>query len=120
VRAAVDEHGFILGLDDEFWFDQGGYLRTHGVAVTELTCAMLPGPYMIPAYRSVGHVRLTNKTPCGDHQDARAIEPDHRHRDRTVDRAGPQGHRPKFWMSASEAIDYGLAYKIVHSIEDLK
>jgi carbon-monoxide dehydrogenase large subunit len=67
VRAAVDEHGFILGLDDEFWFDQGGYLRTHGVVVTDLTCAMLPGPYIIPVYRSVGHVRLTNKTPCGTH-----------------------------------------------------
>ena len=26
---------------------------------------MLPGPYVIPAYRSVGHVRLTNKTLCG-------------------------------------------------------
>jgi carbon-monoxide dehydrogenase large subunit len=58
VRAAVDGRGFILGLDDEFWFDQGGYLRTHGVAVIDLTCAMLPGPYIIPAYRSVGHVRL--------------------------------------------------------------
>jgi carbon-monoxide dehydrogenase large subunit len=68
VRAAVDEHGFILGLDDEFWFDQGGYLRTHGVVVTDLTCAMLPGPYIIPAYRSVGHVRLTNKTPCGTYR----------------------------------------------------
>src|SRR6266478_3738401 len=68
VRAAVDEHGFILGLDDEFWFDQGGYLRTHGVTVIDLTCAMLPGPYMIPAYRSVGHVRLTNKTPCGTYR----------------------------------------------------
>src|ERR1700719_4527386 len=68
VRAAVDEHGFILGLDDEFWFDQGGYLRTHGVVVTDLTCAMLPGPYVIPAYRSVGHVRLTNKTPCGTYR----------------------------------------------------
>jgi CO/xanthine dehydrogenase Mo-binding subunit len=68
VRAAVDEEGFILGLDDEFWFDQGGYLRTHGVVVTDLTCAMLPGPYVIPAYRSVGHVRLTNKTPCGTYR----------------------------------------------------
>src|SRR5271168_4301146 len=68
VRAAVDQHGFILGLDDEFWFDQGGYLRTHGVVVTDLTCAMLPGPYIIPAYRSVGHVRLTNKTPCGTYR----------------------------------------------------
>ena len=43
---AVDEEGFILGLDDEFWFDQGAYLRTHGVVVTDLTCAMLPGPYV--------------------------------------------------------------------------
>src|ERR1700730_15086356 len=68
VRAAVDEHGFILGLDDEFWFDQGGYLRTHGVTVIDLTCAMLPGPYIIPAYRSVGHVHLTNKTPCGTYR----------------------------------------------------
>ncbi|HEX3536675.1 MAG TPA: xanthine dehydrogenase family protein molybdopterin-binding subunit [Stellaceae bacterium] len=68
VRAAVDERGFILGLDDEFWFDQGGYIRTHGVTVSDLTAAMLPGPYVVPAYRSVGHVRLTNKTPCGTYR----------------------------------------------------
>src|SRR4029077_11053617 len=67
-RAAVREGSFILGLDDEFWFDQGAYLRTHGVVVTDLTCAMLPGPYVIPAYRSVGRVRLTNKTPCGTYR----------------------------------------------------
>ena len=68
VRAAVDARGFILGLDDEFWFDQGGYIRTHGVTVSDLTAAMLPGPYVVPAYRSVGHVRLTNKTPCGTYR----------------------------------------------------
>ena len=68
VRAAVDERGFILGLDDEFWFDQGAYIRTHGVTVPDLTAAMLPGPYVIPAYRSIGHVRLTNKTPCGTYR----------------------------------------------------
>jgi carbon-monoxide dehydrogenase large subunit len=68
VRAAVDERGFILGLDDEFWFDQGAYIRTHGVTVPDLTAAMLPGAYVIPAYRAVGHVRLTNKTPCGTYR----------------------------------------------------
>jgi aerobic carbon-monoxide dehydrogenase large subunit len=68
VRAAVDERGFILGLDDEFWFDQGAYIRTHGVTVPDLTAAMLPGPYVIPAFRSTGHVRLTNKTPCGTYR----------------------------------------------------
>ncbi|HTQ34850.1 MAG TPA: molybdopterin cofactor-binding domain-containing protein, partial [Stellaceae bacterium] len=68
VCAAVDERGFILGLDDEFWFDQGAYIRTHGVTVSDLTAAMLAGPYVIPAFRSVGHVRLTNKTPCGTYR----------------------------------------------------
>jgi len=68
VRAAVDERGFICGIDDEFWFDQGAYIRTHGVTVPDLTAAMLPGPYIVPAYRSVGHVRLTNKTPCGTYR----------------------------------------------------
>ena len=68
IRAAVDARGFILGIDDEFWFDQGGYIRTHGVTVPDLTAAMLPGPYFVPAYRSVGHVRLTNKTPCGTYR----------------------------------------------------
>jgi aerobic carbon-monoxide dehydrogenase large subunit len=29
---------------------------------------MLPSPYVLPAYRSVGHVRLTNKTPCGTYR----------------------------------------------------
>ncbi len=68
IRAAVDERGFILGVDDVFWLDQGGYVRTHGGAVSELTAAMLPGPYVWPAYRSVGHIRLTNKTPCGTYR----------------------------------------------------
>ena len=68
IRAAVDKRGFILGVDDVFWLDQGAYVRTHGGAVSELTAAMLPGPYVWPAYRSVGHIRLTNKTPCGTYR----------------------------------------------------
>ena len=53
------------------------------------------------------------------HQDARAIGPNHRHRDRTVRRTSPQGHW-NYWMSASEAIDYGVANEIISSIKDLK
>ena len=68
IRAAVDENGFVLGIDGEFWLDQGAYLRTHGSAVTDLTLAMLPGPYVVPAYRYKGHIRLTNKTPCGTYR----------------------------------------------------
>jgi CO/xanthine dehydrogenase Mo-binding subunit len=68
VRAAVDARGFILGLDDEFWADQGAYVRTHAATVADLAAAMLPGPYVIPAYRATGHIRLTNKTPAGTYR----------------------------------------------------
>ncbi len=68
VRAAVRSDGFILGIDDEFWLDQGAYVRTHGATVPDLTAAMLPGPYLVPAYRVVGHVVLTNKTPAGTYR----------------------------------------------------
>src|SRR5581483_6045345 len=35
---------------------------------TDLAAAMLPGPYRVPAYRAAGHIRLTNKTPCGTYR----------------------------------------------------
>ena len=44
VRAAVDAQGRILALDDEFFHDQGGYVRTHAATVPDLAAAMLPGP----------------------------------------------------------------------------
>jgi carbon-monoxide dehydrogenase large subunit/6-hydroxypseudooxynicotine dehydrogenase subunit gamma len=68
IRAAVDETGRILAIDDEFFHDQGAYLRTHGVRVPHMTCGILPGPYRVPAYRAVGHVRLTNKTPAATYR----------------------------------------------------
>jgi carbon-monoxide dehydrogenase large subunit len=68
LRAGVDERGFILGLEAEIFTDQGGYIRTHGVTVSDLAAAMLPGPYAIPAYRATAHVRLTHKTPCGTYR----------------------------------------------------
>ncbi len=67
-RVAVDAEGCILALDDEFFLDQGAYVRTHGARVAELTIGMLPGPYRIPAYRSVCHFRLTNKTPAATYR----------------------------------------------------
>lgn len=68
IRAAVDPSGLILGIDDMFWVDQGAYVRTHAATVTDLTAALLPGPYLVPAYRARGHIRLTNKTPCGTYR----------------------------------------------------
>ncbi len=68
IRAAVKRDGLIVAVDDEFWYDQGAYVRTHGATVPSLTAAMLPGPYAFPAYRSRGHICLSNKTPAGTYR----------------------------------------------------
>jgi aerobic carbon-monoxide dehydrogenase large subunit len=44
LRAAVDGQGHVLALDDEFFHDQGGYVRTHAATVPDLAASMLPGP----------------------------------------------------------------------------
>src|SRR6202451_1149020 len=74
VRAAVDREGVVLALEDEIFYDQGGYVRTHAATVPDLAAAMLPGPYRIPAYRASAHIRLTNKTPCGTYRAPRRFE----------------------------------------------
>jgi carbon-monoxide dehydrogenase large subunit/6-hydroxypseudooxynicotine dehydrogenase subunit gamma len=68
VAAAFAADGRILGLEDDIIQDNGAYCRTHGIAVPELTVAMLPGPYRVPAYRGRVRVMLTNKTPCGTYR----------------------------------------------------
>jgi carbon-monoxide dehydrogenase large subunit len=68
IRAAIDKDGHILAIEDEFFHDNGAYMRTHAATVPDLTAAMLPGPYRVPAYRAIGHIRLTNKTPCGTYR----------------------------------------------------
>ena len=68
IRAAIDGTGRILGIDNEFFHDNGAYMRTHAATVPDLAAAMLPGPYHVPAYRARGHIRLTNKTPCGTYR----------------------------------------------------
>ncbi|HEV2537424.1 MAG TPA: xanthine dehydrogenase family protein molybdopterin-binding subunit [Streptosporangiaceae bacterium] len=68
IAAAFDAGGRILALTDDVVQDNGAYCRTHGVAVPELTVAMLPGPYRVPAYRGRARVVLTNKTPCGTYR----------------------------------------------------
>jgi CO/xanthine dehydrogenase Mo-binding subunit len=68
IRAAIDAEGHILAIEDEFFHDNGAYMRTHAATVPDLAAAMLPGPYRVPAYRAIGHIRLTNKTPCGTYR----------------------------------------------------
>src|SRR5262249_58481812 len=68
LAAAFDSRGRITALVGEVVHDNGAYCRTHGIAVPELTVAMLPGPYRVPAYRGRVRVVLTNKTPCGTYR----------------------------------------------------
>ncbi len=68
IKAAIDAEGHILAIDNEFFHDNGAYMRTHAATVPDLAAAMLPGPYRVPAYRAAGHIRLTNKTPCGTYR----------------------------------------------------
>jgi aerobic carbon-monoxide dehydrogenase large subunit len=68
VRAAASADGRLLAIDGEFFHDQGAYVRTHAATVPDLAAAMLPGPYRMDAYRMVGRIRLTNKTPCGTYR----------------------------------------------------
>ena len=68
IRAAVAKDGEVIGLDDELYLDQGGYIRTHGTRVANMTTGTLPGPYRFPVYRSVCHFCLTNKTPAATYR----------------------------------------------------
>ena len=68
VRAAVDRDGRLLAIDGEFFHDQGAYVRTHAATVPDLAATMMLGPYRVAAYRMVGRIRLTNKTPCGTYR----------------------------------------------------
>jgi carbon-monoxide dehydrogenase large subunit len=68
IRAGVDHEGRILAVDDLYFHDQGAYVRTHAARVVHMTAGILPGPYRIPAYRAVGHFRLTNKTPAATYR----------------------------------------------------
>ena len=68
IRAAVDENGHLLAIDDCFFHDQGAYIRTHGTRVADTACGILPGPYRLPNYRVQGHFRLTNKTPAATYR----------------------------------------------------
>jgi|HubBroStandDraft_2_1064218.scaffolds.fasta_scaffold23055_2 carbon-monoxide dehydrogenase large subunit len=68
IAAAFDADGVITALRDDVLHDNGAYCRTHGITVPELTVAMLPGPYRVPAYSGRIRVVLTNKTPCGTYR----------------------------------------------------
>ena len=68
ICAAIDEQGRILGIRNRFFHSQGGYVRTHGPRVADMSAGLLLGPYRVPAYDVAGHYRLTNKTPAATYR----------------------------------------------------
>ncbi|WP_153504258.1 xanthine dehydrogenase family protein molybdopterin-binding subunit [Cumulibacter manganitolerans] len=68
LSVALKKNGEILGLRADVIQDNGAYARTHGIIVPELTIAMLPGPYRVPAYHARARVALSHKTPCGTYR----------------------------------------------------
>ena len=64
VRLAVDAEGQIGAFQDRLVNDQGAYLRNNTIAVTELTCGLLPGPYRIESFEARAACVMTNKTPA--------------------------------------------------------
>ena len=68
IEIGFDADGRIVALLDRFVVDLGGYIRTHGVVVPELTAALLPGPYRILNYSCEVECVMTNKTPTGTYR----------------------------------------------------
>ena len=68
VEAAVDAEGRILGIRNEFFHDQGAYVRTHGARVADMSAGLMLGPYRVPNYEVTAHYRLTNKTPAATYR----------------------------------------------------
>ncbi len=122
-RIAVDADGRILGMDDEFFHDQGGYVRTHGANVANRTMCMLTGAYRVPAFRAIAHFRLTNKTPAATYRAPGRFESTfvrERLMDAVADRLGidPVEVRRRNLVSADE-MPYTIAFDEPH-VENLE
>ena len=68
ILVALRKDGTIVGLQDSFWTDMGGYVRTHGATAPNNTSAYLTGPYRIANYRVDAMCVVTNKTPTGTYR----------------------------------------------------
>ena len=94
LELALEEDGSILGAKVRLTTDMGGYIRTHGIIVPELSAGMFPGPYRFPSYRCEVRCVLTNKTPTGTYRSPGRFEANSA-RERLLDlAAGELGMEP--------------------------
>jgi carbon-monoxide dehydrogenase large subunit len=68
VSVAATAEGELLAIRSEFFVDSGGYVRTVGVRVADLTLGEIPGPYRFRAYSGKAHCVVTNRTPTGTYR----------------------------------------------------
>ncbi|TAN12416.1 MAG: xanthine dehydrogenase family protein molybdopterin-binding subunit [Burkholderiaceae bacterium] len=64
----VQRDGTLLGIKIDLVNDMGGYLRTHGIIVPEMSAGFFPGPYRWKAYACTARAVMTNKTPTGTYR----------------------------------------------------
>ena len=106
VRAAIDAEGRILGIDDEFFHDNGAYMRTHARhrarsrrrhAAGALSRAGLSRHRPHPAHQQDAVRHLSRARPLREHVRARAAARRHRGQRRRRQRRNPppQSDRPR-------------------------
>ena len=69
LRAGFDEEGRLLGLEVEFWHDNGAY-TPYGLIVPIITATQLLGPYKPGAYQVTFHSMYTNTVPVTPYRGA--------------------------------------------------
>ncbi|MCK9514659.1 MAG: xanthine dehydrogenase family protein molybdopterin-binding subunit [Ottowia sp.] len=68
MKLGVARDGTLLGIRVDLTNDMGGYLRTHGIIVPEMSAGFFPGPYRWQAYQCNARAVMTNKTPTGTYR----------------------------------------------------
>ncbi|MGH9209115.1 MAG: aerobic carbon-monoxide dehydrogenase large subunit [Acidimicrobiales bacterium] len=69
VRVGFDDEGTILGLDVEFWHDNGAY-TPYGIVLPIITATQLPGPYRHRNYRVTFTSLYTTTVTCTPYRGA--------------------------------------------------
>lgn len=76
IKAAADADGNLLGYRARIWWNQGGYIRTHGSKLLpNLILNNLPGPYRWRGWDTETVCVLTNKTGAGTYRGPGQYEP---------------------------------------------
>jgi carbon-monoxide dehydrogenase large subunit len=74
-EVAATTEGGLLAIRTRAWCGLGGYLRTSGFKIVEISGRHVPGPYAWQAFEAVTHGVMTTKTPSGTFRGPGEVEP---------------------------------------------